>query len=47
MHFESRSVTSFSTTQYNLHGQELAFDLGIFLRDYNDGFGIFLNKYVS
>ena len=47
MHFEYRSVASFSTTQHKLHGQEFAHNLGILLRDYNEGFGIFLNKYVS
>ena len=47
MHFESRSVANFCTTQHSLHGQEFVHDLGIVLRDYDDGFGIFLNKYVS
>ena len=47
MHFEYRSVASFSTTQHKLHGQEFVHNLGILLRDYNEGFGIFLNKYVS
>ena len=46
MHFESRSVVRFCTTQYNLHGQEFVDDLEIHLRYYNDGFGIFFNKYV-
>ena len=47
MHFEFRSVVSFCMTQHNLHGQEFVHDLGILLRDYNDGFGIILNKYVN
>ena len=37
MHFESRSVVSFCTTQHNLHGQEFFHDLGLLPRDYNDG----------
>ena len=37
MYFESCSVVSFCATQYNLHGQEFVHDLGIILRDYNDG----------
>ena len=41
MHFESRSVASFCTTQHNLHGQEFVHNLGILLRDYNDGFFFF------